>query len=388
VSRDFVIDVTRLVGRTLRGRFPTGVDRVDLAYISHYGPRSYALIRYMGFWLVLSAAESRAVFEILLSPSQKGRSRLRCAVAKALATLWASPRKNIRFLLNIAHSGLDKPDYAERLKREGWQSVFFLHDLIPITHPEYCRDGEARKHEVRLQTMLTSGRGIIVNSNATRQALESYASRKSMALPDLLVAPLAPASLPLPDSVPPLDHPYFVVLGTIEPRKNHLTLLQVWRRLAETLGNKAPRLIIVGQRGWECEQVIDLLERSEALKDLVLELPHCSDSELSTYLHHARALLFPSFEEGYGLPLVEALMAGIPVIASDIPIFHEIAGNIPDKVDPLDGLGWLSMIEKYSKENSPERNAQLAKISHFTTESWETHLQKADVFLKEIGALQ
>lgn len=67
-----------------------------------------------------------------------------------------------------------------------------------------------------------------------------------------------------------IEH-YFVVLGTIEPRKNHLLLLQVWRQLIEELGLAAPRLVIIGQRGWECEQVVDLLDRCEVLRGVVLE---------------------------------------------------------------------------------------------------------------------
>src|SRR5581483_8051415 len=128
--------------------------------------------------------------------------------------------------------------------------------------------------------------------------------------------------------------PYFVCVGTIEPRKNHLLLLNVWRRLAERLGAAAPRLVLVGQRGWENEQVIDMIERSPAVRGLVEERNDLSDAAMAKLLAGALA---PSFGEGYGLPLVEALALGVPALASDIPAFREVAGGVAELLDPLDG---------------------------------------------------
>ena len=107
------------------------------------------------------------------------------------------------------------------------------------------------------------------------------------------------------------------MLGTIEPRKNHWFMLHVWRRIVEESGGNAPKLVVIGRRGWECENVVDMLERCESLKDAVVEQSNCSDHDLQVWLQHARALLFPSFVEGYGMPLVEALTMQVPVIASD-----------------------------------------------------------------------
>lgn len=373
---EILIDVTRLVGRTLKGRLPTGVDRVDLAYVEHFAARAQALIRFGGRWLTMGDRTSQRVFAALQDRTSRARQNLRLAVVSAYLSPGAS--RDQRVLLNVAHSGLERPDYGARLAAGGWSPVFFLHDLIPITHPEYCRPGEADKHHRRLETMLAHGKGVIVNSAATRRRLESYAAARRLPLPPTVVAPLAPPVLPSPDSQPPVASPYFVALGTIEPRKNHLLLLQVWRRLAEELGDKAPRLVIIGQRGWECEQVLDLLERCAVLRGVVIECPSCSDTLLSTYLHHARALLFPSFEEGYGLPLIEALAAGVPVLASNLPVFDEIAGAIPDYLDPLDGLGWYRHIVDYCLEDSRARVSQRERMAKFHAPTWGQHFHAAD----------
>jgi glycosyltransferase involved in cell wall biosynthesis len=261
-----------------------------------------------------------------------------------------------------------------------------VHDLIPITHPEYCRPGELQRHEDRMNTVLQTAAAIVANSQATLDELTSYAAARQLPLPPAIAAHLAPAPPLHPAAEPPLDGPYFVMLGTIEPRKNHWMLLQVWRRLAERHGAATvPRLVVIGQRGWECENVIDLLERCRELQGVVTELPACSDEELASWLYHARALLFPSMTEGYGLPLVEALALGTPVIASDLPVFREIAGELPDYLDPLDGPGWQALIEEYSQTESLSRSAQLERLESYSPPTWKQHFTAVDRLLEGIA---
>ena len=181
-----------------------------------------------------------------------------------------------------------------------------------------------------------------------------------------------------------IEH-YLVVLGTIEPRKNHLLLLQVWRQLIEELGLAAPRLVIIGQRGWECEQVVDLLDRCEVLRGVVLEKNRCSDAEMATWLFHAQALLFPSFIEGYGMPLVEALQMGVPVLASDLPVFREIAGDIPEYLHPIDGVGWRRLILEYAKCGGAARRAQCVRLCGFLSPTWEQHFVVVETLLAQVS---
>ncbi len=175
------------------------------------------------------------------------------------------------------------------------------------------------------------------------------------------------------------------MLGTIEPRKNHLIILHLWRQLIESLGDDAPRLVIIGQRGWECENVVDLLDRCDALRGIVIEEPRCSDTQLSTWLHHAQALLFPSFAEGYGMPLVEALSVGLPVIANDLPAFREIAADIPEYVDALDGVRWKELVLAYADSNHPQRIAQLERLKHFIVPSWQSHFDQVESLLVDVN---
>ncbi len=377
-----LIDITRLADRFLQNRLPTGVDRVSLQYLQHFIDRSYALIRFAGRWVELGRGDSRRVFEALLDGGSEGRSVIRRCVAQAYVLSWHSQHCGVLF--NTGHSGLDRPDYGVEVAKRCLKPVFFLHDLIPISHPEYCRAGEAERHHRRLETMLSAGQGLIVNSAATRDELTAYAAERGLAVPPCAVASLAPARLPEPCRGQLLEKPYFVVLGTIEPRKNHSLLLHVWRQLVAELGNAAPQLVVIGQRGWECEQVVDLLDRCAALQGHVTELPRCNDRELATWLTHAQALLFPSFIEGFGMPLVEALMFGVPVIASDLPVFREIAGDIPDYLDPLDGPSWREAVLEFMKPVSIERQTQIGRMANYAPPTWAQHFAVVEDLLKEI----
>ncbi len=379
--REALIDVTRLLDRTMQGRLPTGVDRVSLEYARHFGERATALVRFAGQWIELSPNDSERTFEALLSPSASFNQLIRRLVARAATQSIGRRFSAPRFLFNTGHSGLEQAQYARRLQHSHLRPIFFVHDLIPITHPEYCRPGECGKHRLRMNTVLEHGHGVIANSVQTLDELVAYGEAVGLPMPPAAVAPLAPARLPAPAASPPLEQPYFVMLGTIEPRKNHWLLLQVWRQLVERLGDAAPRLMVIGQRGWECENVVDLLERCAPLQGFVHERAACSDAELASCLHHAQALLFPSFTEGYGMPLVEALTLGLPVIASELPAFREIAGDIPEYLDPLDGKRWRELIEDYARPDSPLRAAQCQRMNGFAAPTWEAHFEQVEILM-------
>lgn len=382
--RETLIDVTRLLHRRMQGRRPTGVDRVSMEYVRHFGERSTALVRFAGQWIELSRRDSERVFEALLSFGNL-HPLIPWVVIKAFPRSVGRRFSAPRFMFNTGHSGLETVHYAHHLQRSGLKPLFFVHDLIPVTHPEYCRPGESGRHRARMNAVVGIGHGVIANSAATLEELVAYAKGNSLLMPPAVVARLASAQLPEPVAGAPMNKPYFVMVGTIEPRKNHWMVLQLWRQLIERFGEAAPRLVIIGQRGWECENVVDLLERCEALRGFVFEHPDCSDAELASWLHHAQALLFPSFTEGYGMPLVEALALGVPVIASDLPAFREVAGSIPEYVDPLDGKRWNELVVEYSLPKSQIRLGQFQRMVGFVAPTWDAHFERVEELMESLS---
>jgi glycosyltransferase involved in cell wall biosynthesis len=103
-------------------------------------------------------------------------------------------------------------------------------------------------------------------------------------------------------------------------------------------------------------------------------------------LSTARALLFPSFAEGYGLPLAEALAVGCPVIASDLPALREVGGSVPDYLCPDDIAAWSDLVRAYAIHDSKARDAQLARLSGWSRPTWSTHFELVENLMETILA--
>jgi len=339
-----------------------------------------------GLTRILNAKASAALFSLLLDPPKDFRSRLvRLILGQMVGpgNRFGHATEGLVYL-NVGHTGLDRAGHGAWVGRTGVRAVYYLHDLIPITHPHYAREGEPEKHVLRMETMLSRGAGIVANSDDSLAALAGFAEQRGAALPPTLCAPLgvepfvaAPEAGP-----PPLQGPYFITVGTLEGRKNHKMLLAVWRRLIAQMGNATPKLVIVGQRGWAAENLFRMLDEDEVLRPHVLELGRCGDEELLALLAHARALLFPSFVEGQGLPLIEALAMGTPVIASDLDVYRETAGDIPDYLDPHDEQGWLNAVRDYATSASPRRTGQIERMAGFSPPDWQGHFRRLDSWLE------
>src|SRR5262249_47521890 len=246
--------------------------------------------------------------------------------------------------------------------------------LLPLEFPEYFEPTHIAWHRRSLEIFARYGWAAIVNTHVVeRQVLAFLRSRGRQGV-RLLTLPMPPdPAFVMAQEVNPdlVDTPYFVMCGTIEPRKNQLMLLQAWRELARQCGARTPKLLLIGKRGWENENVVDLLDRSLEIRKYVIEIAGLPTGALAQLLAGARALLMPSFAEGYGLPIVEARAVGTPVIAADIPVVREIAADATF-LHPLDGTGWLAAIQAHAKAKyqplvGPPSNArQSTEANYFT----------------------
>ena len=400
-----IFDLSRLVSRAGR-ETPTGIDRVELAYAEHFlaggEPLRFTMLTPLGRFGRLPRAATEDYVRALAGvwrhsasssqiryPTQLAR-RLRAA---ALLRHERRPRTPLRseagrpVYLLVSHHHLEKRRIIARLKQKA-QACFvcLIHDLIPIQFPEYALPGQDQKHRQRIETAAALADGVIVNSTVTRRTFEPYLTRAGRA-PPVLVAPFGvdlPASMPARPPQP--NSPYFVCVSTIEARKNHLLLLNLWRQLAEELGDRVPRLVLIGQRGWETENAVDMLERCPALRGVVVERSNLPDDEVVRLINEAQALLLPSFAEGFGFPLVEALALGVPVICSNLAALRENGGSVPEYLDPLDGIGWRAAVIDYSLPASPRRAAQIRRLAGWTAPRWEDHFAAVDALVAEVRA--
>lgn len=380
-SRPFLVDVSRLIWRIWTRRLPTGIDRVCLAYLAHYGSRAQAVLQRGGRHFIFSAATSDRLFALLAAGSRASRTQLLLAVAAGVLSARRRAHRPGAFYFNVGHTGLNEPSLPAWVAGNKLRAIYLVHDLIPLTHPQFCRRQEAHRHERRMINVLASATGVINNSDATANSLAEFAADRELTLPAMVTAWLggaAPSKAARAD--PPLDTPYFVAVGTIEGRKNHLMLLHTWRAMAGELGAAAPTLIVIGQRGWQAEATLAMLDDPAAFGGKVIELNDCQDEDLCRWIAGARALLMPTFAEGFGLPVLEALNLGTPVIASDLPIFREIGCGIPTLIDSNDHRLWASVIRRFVGDD-PDRVRQRIALRKYRAPDWETHFAIVDAWL-------
>jgi glycosyltransferase involved in cell wall biosynthesis len=370
----YTLDISRLLSRA-RARVPTGIDRVELEYALYLCANAperteFAAVHPLGRFAPLPFALAADFVSTIAALWDSGANDTGAAARLGMRLLHGivlpnmdrrqpparhhRQRKGRSVYLLLSHHHLTRPNLvAAAIRRRSALFVPMVHDLIPLEYPEYSREKEPDRHQQRIDTVVRYADAVITPSDAVRTSLMPYLAKAGRS--DVPVWPIPHGvhlrALADDDKTPAADdtgRPYFVCLGTVEARKNHLLLLNIWRRLIETHGAAAPQLVIVGKRGWENEQVLDMIERSPALHGFVVEHNALPDTEVVRLLRGARALLFPSFTEGFGLPLAEALALGTPVICSDIPVFREVGGSAAHYLDPLDGMAWLRTVEGLS----------------------------------------
>jgi glycosyltransferase involved in cell wall biosynthesis len=151
---------------------------------------------------------------------------------------------------------------------------------------------------------------------------------------------------PPPDAPPSelgVSKPYVLMVGTVEPRKNVLMAAQVVARLRER--GRDVRLVVVGRRGWASDKEIAALRELER-QGTVAWPGYVSDAQRDSLYAGASALLLPSVYEGFGMPLVEAMAAGVPCLCSAIPVFEEVAGDAALKLDPARPDLWVEALDE------------------------------------------
>jgi glycosyltransferase involved in cell wall biosynthesis len=363
-----LLDITRLVRRA--GRPMTGIDRVEFAYLRALSARDapfFALARTRLGYVLLDHAGARemarrlgeddfgaldALGRLLRSrpaPVRRAEADLRrlciarCLPQRLGAMLARHLPRGVRYI-NTGHANLTDRVLAGLRGRDARVAVM-VHDVIPLEAPHWQRPGAADRFGRFLLQVERHADLVIYNSHDTRARSEAILRRApasitahlgvDSALPDLLPPALAAG-------LPP-GRAYFVCLGTIEPRKNHALLLDLW----DAWGATAPTLVLAGARGWNNAEIFARLDRGVAG---VLEAPGLTDGQVSTLLDGSHGLLFPSHLEGFGLPPMEAALRGVPVLAQPLPVLREVMGDIPIYLDPAKPYLWRQEIEKMAEQ--------------------------------------
>ncbi|MGI8973068.1 MAG: glycosyltransferase family 4 protein [Gaiella sp.] len=306
---------------------------VDVSPLSHPRTGVGNYIRGSLAGLVEAAAGRHEV--IAFAPtSLAGPKRIRAALAgiavetrlvpvpasHALRTAWSRAGRPAVELLAGRLDAFLFSEWMYPAQRQGVRATIF-HDLVPLHHPEWCTPRTISMHTHKARNAAETCHVLVANSRFTAADLET-----TLGIPPDRIVLGHPGLTPglTPDG-PRADLPSGTVLGlgTIEPRKNIARLVEAWRLLDGSLG-----LTLAGGEGWG--------DRPELADPRIRRVGYVADADVAALYRGAGVLVYPSLYEGFGMPIVEAMACGTPVVASNHASLDDACGDAAIRVDPTD----------------------------------------------------
>ena len=378
-----VLDLSRSFSRLGRGP-ATGIDRVELAYLEENIRRGgWGLIRTPRGFLLFEPDRLSRLPEYFDRKDLDGADQ--ASTIRAIASsrssnlsirkiMWRMP--NGLAYVNVGHTNLNPQTMRAMMEMPDHSKVVMIHDTIPIDHPSFQTEASRAKFVERLTTVINFANHIIVPSDEVRENVERRMIGTGHRVP-ITVSPLGVDIGSTPIDYEKSDKPYFVVLGTIEPRKNHKLLLEIWERMNRKMDeDRIPELRIIGGRGWGNKEVFDILDHSPMMGRTVFELGPLDDREMKRHLAGATALLFPSLAEGYGLPPFEAATLGVPSVCAPLRPTEIHLGDMAIYADTDDMYQWFQAIRDLASEDLAEQTKRISDLRAFQLPTWEKHFER------------
>ena len=391
-----LLDLSRLVSRAGRGRH-TGIDRVEAAYLTALLSDDIPLFGLVRSPIGLTLYDRRGVEALadrLIGGADWGRphplshlvrrtttdqrriysdiyrlSIARCRAKTGLARMIGTSLAPGYVWIAVGHSNLRRATF-EAIHETGGRIAVMIHDTIPMDRPDLQSEAAAADFPARIDRVARHADLVIHTAEATRATTEHWFARAGR-VPEGITAHLGivPPRIAPEDLPPELRDlgPFFLVLGTLEPRKNLPLLLDVWAELSRRLPEAhMPKLVLVGALGW-----LEGDDRARVTQGQahVITAGQITDGAVGALLSQARALLMPSLIEGFGLPPGEALALGCPVVLSDLPVFREVFGNNPVYLDAGDLYLWAAEIQAIAQEKNRRT------IAEVPLPTWEDHFK-------------
>ena len=385
------LEVTDLFVYLHDHRTVSGIQRVQLGLVAHVLALPAAEQERHAFvmreaeqpelWL-LETSRVAALVHYAAGPQVERATLDRLLEAARKAARPAQPRPGQALLVLGAFwvGGSVAPAYA-RAKAAGLSIGCYIYDLIPVTHPEFCDAGLVADFTRALAEGMAFFDFLLAISEHSAQEMRRWLARQGLPGIPVEAVPLAhdfrllgqvaaPPAARWPSGIAALQgRDYVLCVCTVEARKNHAYLFQLWRELLAQ-GVAMPDLVLVGRFGWRVADLYAQMQATGFLGGRIRLLHDLADAELATLYQHCLFSIFPSFVEGWGLPVGESLTYGKVCVASNTSSLPEVGGDLVDYLDPLNLHSGVAVVRRFVTDRAAlaEREAEIR--ARFQPRGW------------------
>ncbi len=304
-------------------------------------------------------------------------------------------KKTVRFsedaILLMPHGGVwESESYSQKLinlkTERNIQLVPILYDLCPVLTPQFSSEGIRKVFDRHMRQMLPAASLVLAISENTKRDCFAWLGAISETKEPVVEVIRLGDEIGTDVSIKPKGlktDKYILCVGTIEARKNHASLYYAYK-LAQERGIDLPPIVIVGRKGWMADDSYEIMTTDPAVNNSFIFLHNANDNELTWLYENALFSVYPTFYEGWGLPVAESLLRGLPCLASAASSIPEIAGPLVEYFSPYSPDEILQKIQLYSKDKTLLRERVKQIRSSYVATTWDSTYQQVVLKLQSL----
>lgn len=261
------------------------------------------------------------------------------------------------------------------LKKQGTRIVAHIYDIIPVTEAQYCHEFTTLSFLEYIGAQIQYADLIIANAKATLDAINELIKGTEVQSIEGKVVKLGcdiKNNTCTENVTPEIKRisemgNYVLMVGTIEPRKNHKYVLEAFER---SLFTENVNLVFAGRIGWNMDDFLKYIEGHKELGRRLFFIKNATDADIIYLYENSLLVAFPSYNEGFGLPIIEAFARNAIVLAADIPVLHEVGEDYCEYFSLRDSEEFIGLVKKYLNDEEYRSKTKL-KLKEYKRNTWD-----------------